>query len=107
LYEHYRPARYYWELVQILRRILAVGIFTLLNAEGHEVTFCFVAMVNVLFLALHMYCNPLPTKWENSTESIAAISLALISLFLSPFQAPFTTGQSVLLGSPHHCFWNL
>jgi hypothetical protein len=39
--------------------------------------FCFVILVNVLCLVLHMYCNLLPTEWDNNTESIAAISLAL------------------------------
>jgi hypothetical protein len=87
--------------VQIFRRVILVGMFILLTNKGHEVVFCSVGMVNVLFLALHMYCNPLPTKLENNMESIAAISLALISLFLSPFQAPFTDDQSVLLGSTH------
>jgi hypothetical protein len=74
-------------------------LILMLIDSGPAIVFCFVSMINVIFLTLHTYFYPLSTRLENHAETVVGISLTVLSLLLSPFRLPFTSGQSVLLGS--------
>ena len=76
LYMHYKPDFYYFEFVDLLRRIILTGGLVLLGREG--VTQVFLAiLVCILWVSLLLQLNPYKDPFDNMLNIILSIHLLL------------------------------
>jgi hypothetical protein len=64
LYENYRVNSYFWEAVTLARRVVTICFLQLLSST-RALSFMWVAVVNTLFLLLHILVSPYRTAEEN------------------------------------------
>lgn len=77
LYEEFRPAMYYYELVWMTRRLLLVmGIMLIPADSGWQFGFCAAVMGFSLFL--QSVCQPFAHRYDNFAEIVASISVAIV-----------------------------
>ncbi|XP_022083844.1 uncharacterized protein LOC110975569 [Acanthaster planci] len=94
LCENYKEKFWYWEIVELARKIFQVLFVLLFGAEDHFTLFATIVL-SVGFLVIHAYVKPMKHAAEHRLQmcSLASICLNLLtaSLLLLPNEGAFTS----------------
>ena len=82
LHSEYKPEFFWWELVEVLRRFLLVGVAVLIS-PGSLVQLVFGSLTSSLFLVLQVQAAPFKSKVDATLALMTSISLVI--LFLGGF----------------------
>jgi len=82
LHSEYKPEFFWWELVEVLRRFLLVGVAVLIS-PGSLVQLIFGSLTSSLFLVLQVQAAPFKSKVDASLALMTSTSLVI--LFLGGF----------------------
>jgi len=77
LHREYTPNNFYWELMEMTRRLLLVGLAVLV-LPGSVVQLIFATMIAVLFLALQFQAAPYRSKVDAFLALIMSLSLVVL-----------------------------
>jgi len=93
LHREFRPEAFWWELVEMMRRLVLVGLMVL--AEGKMVELLVATLLSVLFLLMQMRVQPYTSRSDNDLAAVASFALVVIFLCGSAFQVQmWLTGLS-------------
>lgn len=93
----YRPVAWYWPAVQLLRRVLFVTLNIALASQTPAQEFFSYVLLHFASLQLHLVVHPFASPLLNRCESVSLVTLTLLSLLLTAFPAPYSTGFQVVL----------
>ena len=75
LHLDYQPQRYYWEVIEILRKLLLIGFSTLVH-PGTYIQLLFAISISVVALGLHLAASP----YRSTSDNLLAGGLLLMTL---------------------------
>ena len=76
VYAHYRPEAYYFDIVDLFRRLILTGGLIMMGEESVAQIFLG-AVVCVLWLSLLIYMQPYASVWDNVIAIVLGLHLAL------------------------------
>ena len=75
----YKPEYWYWEVVELLRKLLLSGILSLVN-RGSIAQATFGTMISFVFFALHVRLLPYRSSALNNTKAVSELQLFVVLL---------------------------
>ena len=80
LHREYEPHMWWWELVEMLRRLLLVGLMQIVVASGSALQIILGTVFSVVFLLFQVQSNPYVSLHDDHLST--ACSFALTSIFI-------------------------
>ena len=78
LHENYKPSCWYWEVIEMYRKLLLTSVLTIFASES-KIILAVAIMLSSFFTILHAYAKPIKNSFENLLQ---LISLSVIPLNL-------------------------
>ena len=75
LHLDYKPQRYYWEVIEILRKLFLIGFSTLVY-PGTYIQLLFAISISVVALGLHLAASP----YRSTSDNLLAGGLLMMTL---------------------------
>ena len=91
LCENYKEQFWYWEIVELARKILQVLFVLLFGAEDHFTLFATIVL-SVGFLVVHAYVKPMKDAAEHRLQMCSLVSIFLNLLAASLLLLPSDSG---------------
>jgi hypothetical protein len=75
-YENYKPSCWYWEAVEMIRKLVLISGLTLIG-EHSRTQIGLGAIISALFAILYVYLRPIANKFENLLQTVALMAIFL------------------------------
>ncbi|KAJ8031911.1 Insulin-like growth factor-binding protein complex acid labile subunit [Holothuria leucospilota] len=95
LCENYKPQYWYWEIVELARKVTQTVLITLLGFQ-HKLTVLVTIGISVLFLILHSRLMPMKNNFEQSLQVMFALVAILINLQVAAIEIPVNKCEGAL-----------
>ncbi len=97
--EAYPLSNFYWECWVLVRRLVIAAVALVTYPQDNRMKFTFLAMCNVLFMAVHIYKRPYILVMDNYFESLSLVTLCVLCIFLIDAPNPLSSGQTAGLSA--------
>ncbi|KAJ8049527.1 hypothetical protein HOLleu_02311 [Holothuria leucospilota] len=94
LCENYKPQYWYWEIVELTRKVTQTVLITLLGWED-KLTVLITIGVSVLFLTLHARCLPMKNKFEQALQVLFSLVAILVNVLVAAMDVPEEYGGAM------------
>ncbi|KAJ8049430.1 hypothetical protein HOLleu_02176 [Holothuria leucospilota] len=93
LCENYKPQFWYWEIIELTRKVTQTVLVTLLGWE-HKLTVLVTIGISVLYLTLHARCMPMKSVFEQRLQMVSLIAV-LTNVLVVAMDVPEEYGDEV------------
>lgn len=93
LCENYKPQFWYWEIVELTRKVTQTVLLTLLGWED-KMTVLVTIGISVLFMALHARCLPMKSKFEQRLQMFSLVAI-LVNVLVAAMDVPEKYGDAM------------
>ncbi|XP_031566728.1 uncharacterized protein LOC116301752 isoform X2 [Actinia tenebrosa] len=75
-YENYKPSCWYWEAVEMIRKLVLISGLTLFGKQSRT-QIGLGAIISALFAILYVYLRPIANEFENFLQTVALMAIFL------------------------------
>ncbi|KAJ8047434.1 Leucine-rich repeat-containing G-protein coupled receptor 4 [Holothuria leucospilota] len=94
LCENYMPQFWYWEIIELTRKVTQTVLITLLGWE-HKFTVLLTIAISVLYLTLHARYMPMKSKFEQRLQVMFSLTAILANVLVAAMDVPEEYGDEM------------
>jgi len=97
LFECYKPECFYWEVVMLIRRAVAIFLLTLMSTN-RPLSYTWLSILHIIMVLVVLELKPYPKNLENVTEAVSLSVLAIICMIITSASYPLSGSTSASVG---------
>ncbi|KAJ8048221.1 Leucine-rich repeat-containing G-protein coupled receptor 5 [Holothuria leucospilota] len=94
LCENYKPQFWYWEIIELARKVSQTMLVTLFGWEN-ALTVLLTIALSVLYLTLHVKLSPMKSQFEQRLQVMFSLTAIFINILIVAVPIPATYGPAI------------